>query len=75
MDFSIAFLCMRDDPMHLVRKRGARRTFTSLMQDSVTSLFSGIAAQAEIQKMLIRHIFISWTPACAGVTILFASSY
>jgi len=47
---------------------------SNMTQNFVTSAFSVISAQAEIQKILIRRIFISWAPACAGVTILFASS-
>ena len=47
---------------------------SNMTQNFVTSAFSVISAQAEIQKILIRRVFISWAPACAGVTILFASS-
>ncbi len=46
---------------------------SSLMQNSQTIVFSVIPAQAGIQKMLIRRVLSSWTPACAGATIPFAS--
>jgi hypothetical protein len=43
------------------------------MQNSLMNLLFVIPAEAGIQKMLIKHMFISWIPACAGMTILFTS--
>ena len=76
MRFSLLLALMLLWPTGALRRACTRRTVksSSLMQNPVPSLFSVIPAQAEIQKVLIYHVFISWTPASAGATVLFASS-